>query len=125
MTRNLSNNRQLMLVMALIVAFVAIVIPTCRMVGCSMEMGSTMSMSDHGSMGGAVLNAACGGQRIFNSAPNAIVPSGADSLTLALVAAVIAALALMLPRIAEGRVETFAAVPIPPPLPVRGERTRL
>lgn len=125
MTRNLSNNRQLMMVMALIVAFVAIVIPTCRMVGCSMEMGSSMSMAGHGSMGGAVLNAACGGQRIFNSTPNAIVPSGADSLTLALVAAVIAALSLMLPTVSAGRSGAFVTAPIPPPLPVRGERTRL
>lgn len=125
MTRNLSNNRQLLLVMALLVALVAIVIPTCRMVGCSMEMGSSMSMAGHGSMGGAVFNAACGGKRIFNSTPNAIVPSGADSLTLALVATVIAALALILPAVSTRRSGAFVIAPIPPPLPVRGERTRL
>ncbi len=86
--------RGTILAIAVVIALVAIVLPTCRMVGCSMEPGG---VAPWGVQKVAGLFSDCGGEYVYGSAPYAVVPSGADALTLALVSAVIAALALMVP----------------------------
>jgi hypothetical protein len=107
--------------LAIIIAFVAVVVPTCRMVGCTMDMGAMM----HGMGDMAAFSADCAGTLVMSSSPVAIVPSGADTLTLALVAAVVAALALLMPAMSVRPVFVMEPTPPPPPLPTRGERFRV
>lgn len=117
------DNRKLVIALAMVVAFVAIVVPTCRMVGCSMEMTGYMGFMHPGSDAGFFSD--CGGTYVGNSTPSAVVPAGADTLTLALTSAVMAALALFMPVVSSqpARVAYFA--PPPPPEDPRGERLRL
>jgi hypothetical protein len=111
--------RKTAVALAIVIALVAIVVPTCRMVGCSMEMGFMSS-----GMGlGFLPN--CGGTYVMSGAPAAVLPAGADSLTLALVAAVVAAIALFRPRVATRLVRIIDAAPPPPPEDPRGERFRV
>lgn len=119
---SLVHTRKAMIAFAIVIAFVAVVVPTCRMVGCSMSVGSTMPWG-HQPMAG--LFGDCGGQYVVNGTPAAVVPSGADSLTVALLAAVVAALALLSPRIASRPALIPDATPPPPPEEPRGMRFRL
>ncbi|TLM79505.1 MAG: hypothetical protein FDZ75_08775 [Actinobacteria bacterium] len=113
--------RRTMLALAIVIAIVAVVVPTCRMVGCSMETGSM------GLMRGCELGfwSHCGGTWVTNAAPDAVVPAGSDALTLALVAMVAAALALLAPRVAASPVRVIDPTPPPPPREPRGERFRI
>jgi len=118
----LLNSRKALVTLAVIVAVVAIVVPTCRMVGCSMEMGG---VAPWGAQTVAGLFSDCGGEYVVSSTPVAVVPSGADSLTVALVAAVVAALALMVPALTSRPLALVAISPPAPPEPPLGVRLRL
>lgn len=118
----LLNSRKALITLAVIVAVVAIVVPTCRMIGCSMEMGDVMPFG-HQMVAGFFAD--CGGTYVMNGAPSAVVPSGADALTTALIAAVFGALALFAPRMAVSRVVAFSASPPLQPEPPLGVRLRL
>lgn len=114
------HSRKAQIALVIVVAFVAVVVPACRMVGCS--MGGAMAW---GHMDGAGFFNDCGGEYITNSTPTAVVPSGADSLTLALVAAVMLALSLFTPRVSVQRIRSHSSDPPPPPTEPRGERFRV
>lgn len=117
----LTDNRRMMIVLAVVVAVVAIVVPTCRMVGCSMSMGSPMSGHD----GMTILFGDCGGELVYNTTPSAVVPSGLDSLTVALLAALLAAAALLLPQVKPRAMLITERASPPPPLDSGGMRLRL
>jgi hypothetical protein len=119
---DLLNNRKALIALAIVVAFVAIVVPTCRMVGCSMTMGTAMPFGHQGMPG---FFGDCGGSYVTSSAPSAVVPSGADALVLALVAAVLAALVLFQPNVVAERARVATTGPPPPPDDPQGERRRL
>lgn len=120
--RRAVHHRKALIALAIVVAFIAIVVPTCRMVGCSMSLGSAMPFGDHPMVG---FFGDCGGTYVTSSSPSAVVPAGADALTLALVSAVLAALALSVPRVRVQTIRVHASDPPPPPEPPRGERLRL
>jgi hypothetical protein len=115
------NNRQALIALAIVVAFVAIVVPTCRMVGCSMS-GAT-PWGHHGGVLGMYSD--CGGTYVTNTTPVAVVPSGADALTLALVSAVMGVVALAKPPVVVQTIASHASDPPPPPEDPRGERLRV
>jgi hypothetical protein len=120
------HSKKAMIAFAVVIAFVAIVLPTCRMVGCSMSsmggsMGGSMGMHDMG----LSFNNACDGSMVTNVAPLAIVPAGAESLVLALVAALVAALVLFRPPVLVQAVRSHSTDPPPPPEDPRGERLRV
>ncbi|TLM84181.1 MAG: hypothetical protein FDZ75_07455 [Actinobacteria bacterium] len=115
-----AHMRKTMLVLAVVIAIVAVVVPTCRMVGCAMEMGS-VDMLHHG----LSFTSHCGGQYVMNATPDAVVAAGSDALTLAIVAAVFAALMFARPREAFQPVRFIDATPPPPPEDPRGERLRI
>lgn len=117
-----ANSRRTLVALAIVVAFVAIVVPTCRMVGCSMEMGGAMPFG-HQDVAGFFSD--CGGTYVLSGPPTAVVPSGADALTVALVSAVTAALALFVPVLPTGRIALTAVDPPPPPEPPLGVRLSL
>lgn len=118
----LLTSRKALIALAVVVAVVAVVVPTCRMVGCSMDMGGARPFGMQMSTG---LFSDCGGEYVFSSSPAAVVPAGADSLTLALLGAIVAALALMLPTFAWRPVFAVEFAPPPPPEPPLGQRLRL
>lgn len=121
----LLDNRKALIAVAIAVAFVAVVIPTCRMVGCSMDMGSmgAMSMMNMGS--GLGLSSTCDGEYTTTSSPLAVVPLGAESLVLALLAAVTAAVLLFSPQMVARPVLIVDAAPPPPPEDPLGVRFRV
>ena len=116
------HNRRALIALAIVVAFVAIVVPTCRMIGCSMSAGAAMPFG-HQSMPGFFGD--CGGTWVTTTSPSAIVPASGDALTLTLVSAVVAALALFRPHLASQPVRIAPAEPPPPPDDPQGERLRL
>jgi len=115
-----TQNRKALIALTIVVAFVAIVVPTCQMVGCSMGGGMPF-----GQMDGLGFFGTCGGTYVTSTAPSAVVPAGADSLVLALVTVVIAALALFKPPALIQTIRVHASDPPPPPDDPRGERLRL
>jgi hypothetical protein len=96
------HSRRVLIALAIVVAMVAIVVPTCRMVGCSMQMGDVRPFG-HQTVAGFFSD--CGGEYVMSGSPSAIVPSGSDSLTLSMLALLFAVLA-------------FAATPRSVPRPV-------
>lgn len=113
------TNRKALLALAIVVAFVAIVVPTCRMVGCSMG-AMPLHMGDT-----AGFFSLCDGTYVTSNAPSAVIPSGADALVLALVAAVFAAVAAFQPSVRVVRITSHPSDPPPPPEDPRGMRLRV
>lgn len=118
----LLNTRKALIAVAIVVAFVAIVVPTCRMVGCSMSMGGARPFGPQTTAG---FFGSCGGEYVVNGTPVAVVPAGADSLALALAAAVFVAAALFSPHPTERLMAVIETASPPPPDDPRGERLRL
>ena len=116
----LSNNRSVYIALLVMVAFVAIVVPTCRMVGCSMTGAMAWKTLDTPSLFGD-----CGGTYVTSTAPAAVVPPGAEALVLAVVALVFAATGLITPMTRAQRLVLAEVGPPPPPLDPRGERLRI
>jgi len=104
-----TTHRKALIALAIVVAFVAIVVPTCRMVGCSMGAMPLNGMGMAGFWG------TCGGTYVTSTAPTAVVPSGADALTLALVSLVAAALMTFQPKVRVVRITSHPSDPPPPP----------
>ena len=113
------DSRGLFIALAITLALVAIVVPTCRMVGCSMS-GSGMSWG--AAMPGLGFFGTCGGTYVMNSTPAATVPANADSIVLAIVAAVIVAMAFADIRPRAYMVRISDADPPPPPVDPLGTR---
>lgn len=111
-----STHRKALIALAIVVAFVAIVVPTCRMVGCSMGAMPLGHMEMPGFFG------MCDGTYVTSTAPSAVVPSGADSLSLALISVVLAAVAAFQPRLRAVRITSHPSDPPPPPEDPRGMR---
>jgi len=97
--------------LAVIVALVAVVIPTCVMVGCTMSGGRMFV--PFGSE--TTISAPCGGSYIFNSSPLGTIPSGIDALILSFVAALAATLVLFAPQPMVQPVRLARDGPPPPP----------
>ena len=112
MFRNV-NMQRFMLPLAIMMAMVAVVLPTCQMVGCDMNgMGAMPFMPQ----GGAYSD--CPGEWVVNtSGPNGIVPSGANSLTFTLMLAILAVVGALFvaPQAALRPVAAYTGDP-PPPL---------
>jgi len=106
------NMNRVLLPLAIMVAMVAIVLPTCQMIGC--DMGSMKAMPFMPD-GGAYSD--CPGQWVLNTSHAAgIVPSGADSLTMTFLIAVLAVgVVLFAPQASRRPVVAYTGDP-PPPL---------
>ncbi len=113
--------RRLALPLAIVVAIVAIAVPTCHMVGCTMNSGAMGFVP----FNGPHFSSLCGGLWAFDSAPAGTVPSGIDALFLMLLAAFAGAVALLAPQVTGRPVLARACNPPPPPVRPRGERFRV
>lgn len=117
----IDKHRKALLALALAVAFVAIAIPSCRMIGCS--MGGAMPWGHNAA--GLGIYGTCGGTWVTNAAPIALVPPTTYTLILAMFAAFVAALALSRPTVLVERIRVHDSDPPPPPEDPRGERLRI
>jgi hypothetical protein len=117
----LAHMRRLLLPIAIVVAIVAIAVPTCRMVGCDMDMGA-MRFIPHN---GPHFSSMCPGQWEFSSAPTGILPTGSDPLVLGFAALAVAAFVLVAPRRMARPLFAYAGSPPPPPEDPLGARFRV
>ena len=108
--------------LAIVVAIVAIAVPTCRMVNCDMGDMGAMPLVPHS---GPHISAMCLGQWEISASPTGIVPTGSNPLILGLVAALAAAVIVFAPQRSTRFVYAFAGDPPPPPQDPRGERFRV
>ena len=107
--------QRFMLPLAIMVAMVAVVLPTCQMIGCEMN-GVGMGAMPFMPQGGVYSD--CPGEWVVNtSGSNGIVPSGADSLTFSLLIAMLAIVGALLfaPRASLKPIAAYSGDP-PPPL---------
>jgi hypothetical protein len=117
------DNRKALIALAVAIAFVAVAVPTCRMIGCSMEMGYMGFMHPDSAFG---FFQDCGGAYTVNSAPSAIVPAGSQSI-LTLLSGALAAIAVVAfaPFVISRPSLIVDATAPPPPEEPRGERFRV
>lgn len=122
----LLNSRRMLIAMTMIVVLVAVVFPTCRMIGCSMEMGpnGAMPISMHQLAMGDMfrITGDCGGEYVTSETFDGLVPTGVEALLLALMAALVGGIVFMAPRVRFEASRLAYATPPPPPLEPRGER---
>lgn len=118
--KSLPNNRSVYIALLVMVAFVAIVVPTCRMVGCSMTGAMAWKTLDTPSLFGD-----CGGTYVTSTTPAAVVPPGAETLVLVAVAMVLASAGLFTAEAHAQRLVPVQASPPPPALDPRGMRLRI
>jgi hypothetical protein len=108
--------RKVSLIMTIIIAMIAVLLPVCMVVQCGMG-ADQMAMGSHGlSFGGACVGTMTSG------AQAAIAPGSPLSLILLLVAAFGGALVLTAPPLVVRPVRAMAEDPPPPPEDPRGER---
>lgn len=123
MVRMLNNNRRAVIALAMVVAFVAAVVPMCRMIGCSMGDNGWMPWGHSASVG---IYGSCGGTWVTSSTlPAAVPPSATMSLLLVMVAAVLAIATWYQPPVVVQRISVHDSDPPPPPEDPRGERLRI
>jgi hypothetical protein len=109
--------------MALVVmmAVVAIAIPTCTMIGCDMGMSGGMPYMPSGT---GIFNS-CAGEWVTNTGPAGVLPSGLENIVLVLGAIIVAVAITLVPRQSNSMVQILAAEPPPPPEDPLGQRTRI
>jgi hypothetical protein len=116
-----ANNRRVAMALVVMMAVVAIAIPTCTMIGCDMEMNGGMPFMPSGS---GIFNS-CPGEWVTNTGPLGVIPNGAENVVLALSVAIIAVAVTLAPRRTTAPVRISAADPPPPPEDPLGQRTRI
>jgi len=110
-----------MLPLVVVLALVAIAVPTCRMVGCDMDMNAMPFVP----FSGAHFASDCPGQWEMNSVPASTLPSSSDTILLTLVAALVVAFVAFAPQVSAQPVYARVSNPPPPPEEPRGERFRV
>ncbi len=116
------NSRKSLIALAIAVALVAIVVPTCRMVGCSMENGYMGFMHAGSELG---LFGSCGGEYTSTAGPEGVIPPGGQSLLLSLFAALAAVAVVFMPQLVSRPVYLVEATLPPPPEDPLGARFRV
>jgi hypothetical protein len=111
-----------LLPVAIMVALVAVVLPTCQMIGCDMDAMGAMPFMPNG---GAYSD--CPGQWVVNSSSTSgIVPSGPNALSFMLVLAILAVGAVLFaPQASQRSVVAYVGDPPPPDEDSFGARFRV
>jgi hypothetical protein len=116
-----ANNRKVAMALVVMMAVVAIAIPTCTMVGCDMGMSGGMPFMPSGA---GIFNS-CPGEWVTSSGPAGVLPNGAENILLTLSALVVAVAVTLAPRQSVRMVQALVAEPPPPPEDPLGQRTRI
>jgi len=111
--------RKLSLTMIIIVGLIAVAVPVCQMVGCSMSPGG-MPFSP-----GAAFRSVCDGTLMMSTTPAGTLPPSSESLLLTIAAAIVAMVVLVVPPYQTSYVLLVAEDPPAPPEDPRGERLLL
>ena len=111
--------RKFALPLLLAVTLAVVLVPTCQMVGCTMS-----AMPFFGGQG-LTISSPCNGTYVASSSPLGVIPSGADSFLLTLLAAVVVAMPLLFSSLRSRPLLVEVAEPPPPPEDPRGERFRI
>jgi len=106
------NSRKILIAVAVMVALVAIVVPTCRMVGCSMDAGYMGFMHSDSTAG---IFGSCGGEYSTSFGPDGVIPTAMQSLLLSLIGAVALIATLYAPTLVSRPVYLVDSSPPPPP----------
>lgn len=120
--RLLNNNRRALIAIAMVVAFVAVVIPMCRMIGCSMSgMSASMMHTD-----GLGFFGTCGGTWVSSSTlPAAVPPAAALAFIVLALSALFPGSFAFHPALSAARVSMYDTGPPPRPESPLGVRLRL
>lgn len=111
--------RGMLLPLIVVFAVVAVIVPTCQMVGCTAPMRFMPLVTTGLSISGP---SDCGGTLVFGKTPIAVVPGGADSLLLTLSTALaVGVAALVVPRVELAPARVRRIEPPPPPEDSSGE----
>ena len=116
-----ANNRRVAIALVVMMAVVAIAIPTITMVGCDMGMGGGMPFMPSGT---GIYNG-CAGEWATTTGPAGVLPNGAENLLLALSVAIVAVAVTFSPPQTVMPVRIMADEPPPPPEDPLGQRTRI
>jgi len=116
-----ANNRRVAMALVVMMAVVAIAIPTCTMIGCEMGMSGGMPYMPSGS---GIFNS-CAGEWVTNTGPAGVLPSGLENIVLVLGGLVVAVAITAAPRESTSLIHVLAAEPPPPPEDPLGQRTRI
>jgi len=116
-----AHMRKALLPLAIVVAIVAVAVPTCRMVGCDMDMGAMPFVPMHG----VHFTAPCPGAWELSASPVGTIPSGGNSLLLTFIAALAAVVLLFSPQVVSRPVLARVSNPPPPPDDPLGARFRV
>ena len=116
-----ANNRKVAMALVVMMALVAVGIPTLTMVGCDMGMSGGMPFMPSGV---GIFNS-CAGEWVTNSGPVGVLPNGAENIILTLGALVVAIALTFAPRESIRMVQALVAEPPPPPEDPLGQRTRI
>jgi len=116
-----ADKSRMMLALAVAFAIVFVAIPTCQMIGCSMDMSTGMMRIS--TIPGPHLGEACDGLWVTTSGSQLGMPPTEFLLALlTLAVAIAAATSLFAPRVRMSAVRVADANAPPPPLDPRGAR---
>ena len=97
--------------LVVVLAIVAIMVPTCVMVGCSMSGGAMFV--PFGTE--ASFSSSCGGTYLFSKSPVGTVPSDVSSVLISFVAALLVVAVAFSPRLTADPIRSSRDGPPPPP----------
>lgn len=120
-TRLINRHRKALIALALAMVFVAVAIPTCRMIGCS--MGGAASWGNNAV--GLGFYGDCGGTWVTSATPVAAVLPSAYGAIVALLGLAVVAVAITRRPVLVEVISEHASDPPPPPEDPRGERLRI
>ena len=115
-----NDNRKAMLAVMLVIAVIAVAIPTCEMLGCNMDMSGGMMRIT--TIPGPTLGNVCGGIWVTSNSVAGVMPAELLNLLLLLIAAFAFALMAFSPRVEFRLARVSDANAPPPPFEPRGER---
>lgn len=115
-----NNIRRITLALVIVMALVAIAIPTARMIGCDMSMGGMPFMP----VGAGFYND-CPGEWVTSTGPAGVTSNGLLNLVLTLASALMVAAIVFSPSVSARPVRVVLGEPPGPPSDPRGQRTRI
>jgi hypothetical protein len=115
-----SDKSKTLLAVMLVIAVLAVAIPTCQMIGCNMGMaGGMMRISTNP---GLSLGAPCDGTWVSSESVIGVLPSNFLSTLVVLLAVLGMAVLMFSPKLVSRPIYLAEANAPPPPLEPRGER---
>ncbi len=107
--------------LVVVAAIVLLMVPTCVMIGCTMS-GSAMFVPFGNELS---MSAPCGGTYVLSKAPVGTIPTNVDASIVAVIAALIVAFVLVVPRLEAAAVRSARDGPPRPLEPLDDVKLRI